>query len=180
MSTLDSEATTRPFPPEHFEDLVNSLFEAVMENMVNETSSFEESGESVLTLFMSHALFVIMYVCFDCIPDDPENTSQKFASNFFQISESLTTVITSLWRLDAEVDVRRATQKLLGTRPDHSIRVEILRTLLNRNLEQDALKFMRVAEFPPSNEDEKELAVRRAVQCEAPLHTARISHTSKT
>ena len=32
--------------------------------------------------------------------------------------------------------------------------------LLNRNLEHDALKFMRVAEFPPSNEDEKELAIR--------------------
>ena len=77
----------------------------------------------------------------------------------------MTTVITSLWRLDAEVDVPRATQKLLGTRPDHSIRVEILRTLLNRNLEHDALKFMRVAEFPPSNEDEKELAIRVYLKC---------------
>jgi hypothetical protein len=104
-------------------------------------------------------------VCFDCIPDDPENTAQRFASIFFQISESLTTVITSLWRLDAEVDVRRATSKLLGTRPDHAIRVEILRTLLNRNLEQDALRFMRAAEFPPSNEDEKELAVRVYLKC---------------
>ena len=59
----------------------------------------------------------------------------------------------------------RATQKLLRTRPDHSIRVEILRTLLNRNLEHDALKFMRVAEFPPSNEDEKELAIRVYLKC---------------
>ena len=64
VSTLDSEATTRPFPPDRFEDLVSSLFEAVMESMSNETGSFEESGETVLTLFMSHALFVIMYVVF--------------------------------------------------------------------------------------------------------------------
>jgi len=37
--------------------------------------------------------------------------------------------------------------------------------LLNRNLEHDALKFMRVAEFPPSNEDEKELAIRVYLKC---------------
>ena len=55
--------------------------------------------------------------------------------------------------------------KALGNSTGSFDTCEILRTLLNRNLEHDALKFMRVAEFPPSNEDEKELAIRMYLKC---------------